>query len=96
MSLACVGLYGTLSYLVNLRRREVALRLALGALRAQVVRQFLGLGMRVAVLGCIVGLLFAAGFAKLLSGVLFGVSATDTVTVAGVVASCWRCRWSLP
>jgi putative ABC transport system permease protein len=85
VSLACVGLYGTLSYLVNLRRREVALRLALGALRAQVVRQFLGLGMRVAALGCIVGLLFAAGFAKLLSGVLYGVSATDTVTVAGVV-----------
>jgi ABC-type antimicrobial peptide transport system permease subunit len=41
--------------------------------------------MRVAALGCIVGLLFAAGFAKLLSGVLYGVSATDTVTVAGVV-----------
>ena len=78
VSLACVGLYGTLSYLVNLRRREVALRLALGALRAQVVRQFLGLGMRVAVLGCIAGLLFAAGFARLLSGVLYGVSATDT------------------
>jgi putative ABC transport system permease protein len=85
ISLACVGLYGTLSYLVNLRRREVALRLALGALRTQVVGQFLRLGMWVAILGCIAGLLFAAGFAKLLSGVLYGVSSTDTLTVAGVV-----------
>jgi putative ABC transport system permease protein len=85
VSLACVGLYGTLSYLVNVRRREVALRLALGAMRAQVVRQFLTLGVRVAVLGCIAGLLLAAVFARLLSGMLFGVSATDTPTVAGVV-----------
>ena len=85
VSLVCVGLYGTLSYLVNLRRREVALRLALGALRAQVVRQFLGLGVRVAVLGCIAGLLFAAGFARLLSGMLYGVSTTDALTVGGVV-----------
>jgi putative ABC transport system permease protein len=85
VSLVCVGLYGTLSYLVNLRRREVALRLALGALRAQVVRQFLGVGVRVAVLGCIAGLLFAAGFARLLSGMLYGVSTTDVVTVVGVV-----------
>jgi predicted permease len=85
VSLACVGLYGTLSYLVNARRREVALRLALGAMRAQVVRQFLGLGMRVAVLGCIAGLLFAAGFARLLSGMLYGVSTNDALTVGGVV-----------
>jgi putative ABC transport system permease protein len=86
VSLACVGLYGTLSYLVNLRRREVALRLALGAMRAQVVRQFLGLGARVAVLGCAAGLLMAAGFARLLSGMLYGVSANDAVTVGGVLA----------
>jgi putative ABC transport system permease protein len=86
VSLACVGLYGTLSYLVNLRRREVALRLALGAMRAQVVRQFLGLGVRVAVFGCVAGLLLATGFARLLSGMLFGVSANDAVTAGGVLA----------
>jgi predicted lysophospholipase L1 biosynthesis ABC-type transport system permease subunit len=86
VSLACVGLYGTLNYLVNLRRREVALRLALGAMRAQVVRQFLGLGVRVAVLGCAAGLLMAAGFARLLSGMLYGVSANDALTVGGVIA----------
>jgi predicted permease len=85
VSLACVGLYGTLSYLVNLRRREVALRLALGALRTQVVRQFLGVGLRTTVLGCAAGLVLAAGFARMLSGMLFGVSPTDGTTVAGVL-----------
>ncbi len=83
--LACVGLYGTLSYLVSLRRREVALRLALGALRGQVARQFLGVGLRTAALGCAAGLVMAAVFARLLSGMLFGVSATDATTAAGVV-----------
>ena len=85
VSLACVGLYGTLSYLVNLRRREVALRLALGAMRTQVVRQFLGLGVTISVLGCVAGLLLAAVFGRLLSGMLYGVTATDAATVAGVV-----------
>ena len=86
VSLACIGLYGTLSYVVSLRRREVALRLALGAMRAQVIRQFLGLGVRVAVLGCVAGLSMAAGFARLLSGMLYGVSSNDAVTVGGVLS----------
>jgi len=85
VSLACVGIYGTLSYLVSLRRREVALRLALGALRGQVVRQFLGVGLRTTAIGCAAGLVLAAGFARLLSGMLFGVSATDPATLAGVL-----------
>ena len=85
ISLACVGLYGTLSYLVHIRRREIGLRLALGALRAQIVRQFLGQGMRVSMLGCVAGLALSSVFTKLLAGMLFGVSPWDAGTLAGVV-----------
>jgi ABC-type antimicrobial peptide transport system permease subunit len=86
ISLACVGLYGTLSYLVNIRQREVGLRLALGALRAQIVRQFLGQGMRVSLLGCVAGLGLAAAFTRVLAGMLFGVSPWDAINLAGVIA----------
>jgi predicted lysophospholipase L1 biosynthesis ABC-type transport system permease subunit len=85
IALASIGLYGTLSYLVHLRRREVALRIALGALRVDVVRQFVDQGLRVASCGCVVGLALAAAFARMLSSMLFGVSATDVVTLGGVV-----------
>ena len=84
--LASVGLYGTLSYLVYIRRREVGLRLALGALRLQIVRQFLGQGMRAALLGCMGGLGLAGAFTKVLAGMLFGVSPWDAVTMIGVIA----------
>jgi len=86
IALASVGLYGTLSYLVNVRQREVALRMALGALRMQVAGQFLHHGLRVSVLGCIAGLALAAALARVLSGMLYGVSATDVTTWGGVVA----------
>src|SRR5215831_677227 len=86
MALASVGLYGTLTYLVNVRRREVALRMALGALRTQVVRQFLHQGLRVSVLGCVAGLALAAAAGGLLSGMLYGVSVTDPATLGTVVA----------
>lgn len=74
IALASVGLYGTLSYLVNVRQREVALRMALGALRMQVAGQFLNQGLRVSVLGCIAGLALSAALARVLSGMLYGVS----------------------
>jgi putative ABC transport system permease protein len=85
VSLACVGLYGTLSYLVSVRQREVGLRLALGALRTQIVRQFLAQGLTVALLGCVAGLALTAVFGRLLSGMLYGVSAWDVATLGGVV-----------
>lgn len=86
ISLACVGLYGTLSYLVSMRQREVGLRLALGAVRAQIVRQFLGQGLRVALLGCGAGLALAAAFTRLLAGMLYGVTPWDGLTAGGVIA----------
>ncbi len=54
--LACIGLYGTLSYLGRLRQREVGVRLALGAMRNQIVARFLMQGLRAAVIGCAAGL----------------------------------------
>ncbi len=86
LSLATVGLYGTLSYAVGLRRREVGLRMALGALRADIVRQFLGQGLRVVGLACAGGVGLALALRRVLAGLLYGVSATDAATLLGVVA----------
>ncbi|HTS48017.1 MAG TPA: ABC transporter permease [Bryobacteraceae bacterium] len=82
--LACVGLYGTISYAVNLRKREVGLRLALGAMRSQVVRHFLTQGLLVSALGCLAGIAMALAFTRVLAGMLYGVSANDPATLAGV------------
>src|ERR1051326_4296865 len=84
--LAAVGLYGAISYTVNVRRREVGLRLALGAMRTQVVGHFVGSGMVIAGVGCAVGLGMAVMFLRILSGMLYGVSSTDPATLAAVVA----------
>jgi putative ABC transport system permease protein len=86
VSLACLGLYGTLSYFVTVRRREVGLRLALGALRQQIALRFLLQGLRVSIIGCGFGLALSAGSVRLLSGMLYGVSSFDAVTFGGVVA----------
>ena len=85
VSLACIGLYGTLSYSVTVRRREVGLRLALGALQGQIVKQFLVQGLAVTFLGCLVGWGLAAAFARMLSGMLYGVSTSDAGTLLSVV-----------
>lgn len=84
VSLACIGLYGTLSYFVALRRREVGLRLALGALRGQIVWQFLRTGLVISLCGCVAGLCLALGFAHVLSGMLYGVSTADSETLFSV------------
>jgi putative ABC transport system permease protein len=86
VSLACVGLYGMLSYFVSLRRREVGLRLALGAVRGQIRMQFLMQGMGVSLLGCMAGLALVMVFSRVLSGMLYGVSPSDPATLVGVVA----------
>ncbi|HEX3659888.1 MAG TPA: ABC transporter permease [Acidobacteriaceae bacterium] len=83
--LACIGLYGTLNYLGRMRRREVGVRLALGASRARILRQFLFQGMRVTLLGCAAGLALSVAAGRLLAGMLFGVSAVDPLTYAAVL-----------
>src|SRR5882672_8547238 len=85
LSLACIGLYGTLSYSVNVRQREVALRLALGALRGQIVRQFLWQGLAVCLAGCLAGWALAAASTRLLAGLLYGVSPSDVPTLSAVI-----------
>ena len=85
LSLACIGLYGTLSYTVNIRRREVGLRLALGALRGQIVRQFLWQGLAVCIAGCLAGWALAAASTRLLAGLLYGVSPSDVPTLSAVI-----------
>jgi predicted permease len=85
VALACIGLYGTLSYLGRLRQREVGVRLALGAMRSHIIGRFLMQGVRVAILGSAVGVIAALGLSRFLRGMLFGVSAVDPGTYAGVV-----------
>lgn len=85
ISLACIGLYGTLSYFVTVRRREVGLRLALGALRGQIVRRFLVKELAISSIGCLSGLCLVLAFGRALSGMLYGVSITDAETLFSVV-----------
>jgi len=85
LSLACVGLYGTLSYSVNVRRREVGLRMALGALRGQIVKHFLFQGLFVCVMGCLAGWVLALASARVLAGLLYGISPTDIPTLSAVI-----------
>jgi putative ABC transport system permease protein len=86
VSLACIGLYGTLTYLITLRHREIGLRLALGAMRSQITTRYLSQGLKVALIGCACGLVMAVASARLLSGMLYGVSSFDARTFAGVIA----------
>jgi putative ABC transport system permease protein len=86
LALACLGVYGTLSYVVSLRRREVGLRVALGAQQGNIVAQFLTKALRVVAIACVVGLVLSFGFSRVLSGMLFGVSPFDAVTLVSVVA----------
>lgn len=83
--LACLGLYGTLSYVVSLRRREVGLRLALGARRHDIIEQFLTQGLRVVGLACVCGLALSFAVTRLLAGMLYGVSPSDPLTLSSVV-----------
>ena len=85
IALACIGLYGTLSYSVNVRQREVGLRLALGALRGQITKQFLLQGLRVTLVGCAAGWVLALASSRILSGMLYGVSPSDILTLSSVI-----------
>ena len=78
--LAVVGLYGIVSYAVSQRRREVGIRVSLGADTSSVVRLLMASGLRLVAIGCAVGLLAGVGLSRLLQGLLFGVDALDPKT----------------
>jgi predicted permease len=82
--LTAVGIYGVSAYCTRQRTHEIGIRMALGAQRADVLRLTLGQGARITLLGVGTGLLTAFGVAQLMSSLLYGVSATDPVTFAGV------------
>ena len=84
--LAGIGSYGVLSFLVGMRRREIGIRLAVGATRGDVFRLIAGSGARLIAIGTIVGLLLSVGVGMGLQSLLIGISPTDPVTYAGVIA----------
>ena len=77
MMLAGLGIYGVIAYLVSLRRREIAIRMALGANRRRVLRLVLGQGMRLALIGVALGALGAFATTRLIRSQLYEVSPTD-------------------
>ena len=82
--LAALGVYGTLSYAVARRRRELGVRMALGAQQGAVRRMVLRDAMRAVLPGVALGLLGAWALSRVLQGLLYGVTATDPATYAGV------------
>jgi putative ABC transport system permease protein len=84
--LSAVGIYGVVSYLVGQRLREIGLRMALGAQRADVLRMVLGEGAKMALIGVAFGLAGALLLTRFIRELLYGVSATDPITFIGVAA----------
>jgi putative ABC transport system permease protein len=95
--LALTGIYGVMSLNVANRRNEFGIRLALGAQTSNVLKLILGQGLRLAIVGVVLGLLAAIAFTRMLKGLLFGISASDPLTFALIAAllvgvallACW-------
>jgi predicted permease len=82
--LGVIGIYGVISYAVSQRRREIGIRLALGAQPIALRRMFLGYGLSLAGSGIVIGLAAAMGLARIMKSLLFGISPLDPVTYAAV------------
>jgi predicted permease len=97
IALGVVGIYGVISYTVSQRRREIGIRLALGAQRENVLGMVLGSGARMALAGVAIGVVVALALTRGMSSLLFGVTAHDPLTFALValllfavaLAACW-------
>jgi putative ABC transport system permease protein len=84
MLLAVIGIYGVMSYFVNHRTHEIGIRLALGAQRRDILGMVTKLGLRLAGIGVVIGIVLALGLTQLITGFLYGVKPTDPVTYAAV------------
>jgi ABC-type antimicrobial peptide transport system permease subunit len=82
--LAGIGVYGVVSYAVAKRTRELGIRMSLGASAGDVIRMAIGGGMRLVIVGGVVGIVLAAGVTWVASDYLFGISSTDVVTFATI------------
>lgn len=95
--LASLGIYGVIAYSVSEKTQEIGVRLALGSSMAAVLRLVIGEGMRLALIGCGLGLLGSLALSRVLQSLLFGISAADPFTflMSGVLvsvvalAACW-------
>jgi len=85
--LGATGIYGVISHSVAVRTREIGVRTALGAQRPDLVWLVLAQGLKLALIGVALGLIAAFGLTRLMKSLLFGVSATDPLTFAAIVAS---------
>jgi ABC-type antimicrobial peptide transport system permease subunit len=86
MALAAMGTYGLVAYTVKESTHEIGIRMALGASGSDVMRAFLGRGLKLGLIGIVLGTLAAFAVGRLLQAVLFGVSATDLVSFARALA----------
>ena len=86
LALATFGMYGVISYSVNRRMSEFGLRMALGARPCDLQRMIVGQGLALAALGAAIGLAAAIAFGRLLSSLLYGVRATDPLTLSAAVS----------
>ncbi len=85
--LAAIGIFGVMSYSVSQRTHEMAIRMALGAERRDVVNLMIREGLRITLIGVAVGVGVALGVSRLIAGYLYGVSAYDPITFVGVAAA---------